>query len=126
MTKEEKRKYLSRPSICFLPIFSTLQKELKISLTQAVAKAALFAGVIALVITVLSQVLPYYFDTKKEIAVTQEDAKNMQNKISSLENKIVELGKSQKLLHFSAPSYSIPAPSYCIFRGELYKSAKIS
>jgi hypothetical protein len=30
-----------------------------------------------------------------------------------------------KLLHFSAPSYSIPAPSYSIFRHELYKSAKI-
>jgi hypothetical protein len=26
-----------------------------------------------------------------------------------------------KLLHFSASSYSIPAPSYSIFRHELYK-----
>lgn len=76
------------------PDFLDVTKRATDITNAAVTKSALYAGVIALTITIVSSLLPYYFDTKREIAVMQESNKYTQEKITELQSKIDALEKN--------------------------------
>lgn len=83
--RREQTSSKSDPSVLLSPDFLDVTKRAQDIADAAVKKSAIYAGLIALLITVASQALPYYFDTKKDIAVMEERIKVLQDKVDILD-----------------------------------------
>jgi dCTP deaminase len=70
------------------PDFLDITKRAQAIADKAVTRSAVWAGVIAALVTIISVAIPYFFDTRKDIAVLEESSKRLQEDNHSLQETL--------------------------------------